>query len=112
MLPEGYTAVVARGEHWRGEVTTEPYETAWAKEAIFFLRALKIEGDVQGIMAKVQISADGLHWADEGSTVELPAAVDRVTFVRLKHFGGFLRLSVSVPNGSSVQIVASLNLKA
>ncbi len=112
MLQESNTAVVARGEHWRGEATTEPYETAWAREAIFFLRALKVEGDLGGVKAKVQISADGFHWADEGSSLALPATPGEVVFCRISHFGGFLRLAVTVPDGAHIQVVAALNLKA
>ncbi len=112
MLRESYTAVVARGEHWRGEAATEPYEAAWASEAIFFLRALKTEGDLSGLRATVQISADGIHWADEGTGLALPQSVGEVTFCRVSHFGGFLRLVTALPDGAHIQVVASLNLKA
>ena len=112
MLRESYTAVVARGEHWRGEAATEPYETAWASEAIFFLRALKVEGDLSGVRAKVQISADGFHWADEGNDLTVPQTPGDVSFCRISHFGGYLRLVTTLPEGAQVQVVASLNLKA
>lgn len=112
MLRESYTAVVARGEHWRGAAATEPYEAAWASEAIFFLRALAVEGDLAGTHARVQISADGIHWADEGASLALPAAPDEVTFCRISHFGGYLRLATTLPPGAHCQVVASLNLKA
>ena len=112
MLRESYTAVVARGEHWRGEAATEPYEAAWANEAIFFLRALKVEGDLSGVRAKVQISADGLHWVDEGNSLTVPPTPGEVSFCRVSHFGGYLRLAAALPDGVHVQVVASLNLKA
>lgn len=112
MLRESYTAVVARGEHWQGEAATEPYESAWASEAIFFVRALKVEGDLRGARAKVQISADGIHWVDEGSSLTMPTTPGEVTFCRISHFGGFLRLVVALPEGAHLQVVASLNLKA
>ncbi len=112
MLQESHTAVVARGQHWRGEVATEPYEAAWAKEAIFFLRALKVEGSLQGARANIQISADGIHWSDEGSSLAVPTTPGEVTFCRISHFGGFLRLVAALPEGARIQVVASLNLKA
>ena len=112
MLQESHTAVVARGEHWRGEAATEPFEAAWAKEAIFFLRALKVEGNLRGTRAKIQISADGIHWADEGGSLPMPTQPGKVTFARISHFGGFLRLTAALPEGAHIQIVASLNLKA
>jgi len=112
MLQESHTAVVARGAHWCGEATTEPYEAAWAKEAIFFLRALKVDGELEGIRAKIQISADGIHWADEGGSLPMPTQPGKVTFARISHFGGFLRLTATLPEGTNIQIVVSLNLKA
>ena len=112
MVRESYTAVIARGEHWRGEAATEPYESAWANEAIFFLRALKVEGDLGGVRAKVQISADGFHWVDEGSSLTVPQTPGEVSFCRISHFGGYLRLASVLPEGAHVQVVASLNLKA
>ena len=30
-----YTAIVERNVRWEGEFATEPYEAAWASEAIF-----------------------------------------------------------------------------
>jgi hypothetical protein len=112
MIRESYTAVVARGDRWSGEFATEPHEAAWASEAIFFLRGLEISGDLAGAAARVQISADGLHWADEGSSVMLPKRIGEVRFCRIGHFGGWLRLAGSLPAGAMVQIVASLTLKA
>ena len=112
MLRESYTAVVARGEHWQGNSTTEPYETAWASEVIFFLRALAVEGDLSGVRARVQISADGMHWTDEGTEVSLPARQGQVTFCRIRHFGGYLRLAADLLPGTRCQVIVSLNLKA
>ena len=112
MLRESYTAVVARDEHWQGDAATEPYETAWAGEAIFFLRALAVEGDLAGVEARVQISADGIHWAEEGTLVPLPGATGTVTFCRVRHFGGWLRLAAELPAGCSARMLVSLSLKA
>ena len=112
MLRESYTAVVARGEHWQGDSATEPYEAAWASEAVFFLRALSVDGNLSGIRARVQISADGIHWVDEGTDVALPMASGEITFCRVGHFGGFLRLETQLPPGTRCQMVVSLNLKA
>ena len=35
-----YTATIERNVRWQGEFASEPYEAAWASEAIFFVRAL------------------------------------------------------------------------
>ena len=44
-LRRSYTAVVERNALWQGEFATEPYEAAWASEAIFFVRALADAGN-------------------------------------------------------------------
>ncbi|MGX1791063.1 hypothetical protein ACWIGM_30245 [Bosea sp. NPDC055332] len=111
MLPENLTAVVARNETWTGEAATEPYEAGWAKEAIVFVRALK-EPKGQLPKARIEISADGMHWCREGSEFDLPAAKDAVTFQRLAHFGNFLRVGATLPDGAEITVLVTLHLKA
>ena len=91
-LRESHTAILSLGEDWEHEFTTEPYEAAWASEAIFFLRALRVQGEVNDARAAVQISPDGLHWVDEGTTLALPGRVGELTFCQVLHFGTYLRL--------------------
>jgi hypothetical protein len=111
MLPENLTAVVARNESWTGESATEPYEAGWAKEAIVFVRALKAP---KGALpqARIEISADGMHWAPEGSVFDLPSVKDAVTFQRVAHFGNFLRVVASLPEGAEITVLVTLHLKA
>jgi hypothetical protein len=111
MMRNTYTAVLARGELWEGSVQTEPYEAAWAGEAIFFVRVMEATGSGQAL-AKVQISPDGMHWADEGGYLLIDARQDALSFARASHFGGWLRLSVTVPPGLGLKVVATLALKA
>ena len=66
-LRRSYTAIVERNVLWEGEFASEPYEAAWASEALFFVRALDTSAGFMG-SARLQISADGIHWADEGTT--------------------------------------------
>lgn len=108
-----YTAIVERDVLWEGEFATEPYEAAWASEAIFFVRALEVHpyGEAGSYSATVQISADGIHWADEGTTFELPRKLDAVTFCRVTHFGGWLRLSGRTDPGNGIRMLVSLALK-
>ena len=105
-----YTAIVERNTLWNGEFATEPYEAAWASEAIFFIRALGVSPDFAGT-AQVQISADGILWADEGTCFELPRKKDAVTFCRVTHFGGFLRLRGELESGHGIKVLVSLALK-
>ena len=110
-LRRSYTAIVERNILWQDEFASEPYEAAWASEAIFFVRALDISEDFDGAEARVQISADGIHWADEGSCFDLPRKTDTVTFCRVTHFGGWLRIRGAVAAGSSATVLVSLVLK-
>ena len=109
-LRRSYTAVVERNVQWRGAFTTEPYEAGWADEAIFFVRALAASPDCAG-SARVQISADGMRWADEGSSLQLPSRKDEVTFCKVRHFGGWLRLRGELPAGETLTVIVALSLK-
>lgn len=111
MLPENLTAIVARNESWTGQSATEPYEGGWAKEAIVFVRALK-QPKGRLPQARIEISADGMHWAAEGSVFDLPSSKDAVSFQRVAHFGNFLRIAADLPAGSEITVLVSLHLKA
>ncbi len=109
-LRRSYTAIVERNVRWTGDFATEPYEAAWASEAIFFVRALDVS---PGFAARaiVQISADGIHWADEGAVFELPRKKDEVVFCKVGHFGGWLRIRGAVNGCESITVLVSLALK-
>jgi hypothetical protein len=53
-----------------------------------------------------------MHWCDEGSLVTLPTRPDEVAFLRVAHFGGFLRLVGHVPDGAELRVMAYLVLKS
>ncbi len=105
-----YTATVERNVRWAGEFATEPYEAAWASEAIFFVRALDVAPGFSGT-AGVQISADGIHWADEGARFDLPTTKDQATFCKVSHFGGWLRIRGALQGSESITVLVSLALK-
>jgi len=109
-MNESYTAVIARNDDWAGEWASEPYETAWANEAIFFVRVLKFSGEARSVSARVQISPDGMHWVDEGSRLEIPVR-EGTTALKVAHFGGWLRLTGRTPDGSNLRVMAYLALK-
>ena len=47
MLAHSTTAIVARNDVWRGEgAASEPYECGWAREAIVWVRAMAVEGEL------------------------------------------------------------------
>lgn len=105
------TSVVERNRLWRGSFETEPWEASWATEALFFVRALEARGLPSGTIARVQLSPDGMHWCDEGTCVPLPTEANGVTFGRVSHFGGWLRLAGEVPPEAEVKVIAYLVLK-
>jgi hypothetical protein len=111
MLMETHTAVVARNEVWTGSAATEPYEAGWAKEAIVWFRALHVEGSISGLKARVQISPDGMRWADEGATIALTGKPDAIAFARVREFGNWLRLAVDLPAGVTLKPLVTITLK-
>jgi hypothetical protein len=111
MLPESQAAVVARNETWTGNAATEPYEAGWAREAIVFVRALKVEGGGGGV-AVVELSPDGMNWAAEGTTFALPTDSSKVTFARVAQFGNWLRIRAELPQGASITVVVTIHVKA
>ncbi len=109
-MRESYTTVLERNRLWQGAFETEPYEAAWAGEAIFFVRALQVSGSLEGCEARIQISPDGVHWCDEGTAVVLPIEPG-VTFGRVRHFGTYLRLAGELPEGAEMKVIVYLVLK-
>ena len=109
-MREAITAVVARGDTWSGVAASEPYDVAWASEAVVFLRSLGAEGNPEQARAWVQISPDGMRWVDEGSMLAIPR-VDEISSVRLHNFGTYLRVMTVLPEGSSFKALLTLSLK-
>ena len=110
-MRQSHTAIIERDVTWTGAFETEPYEAAWASEAIYFIRLLAREGDAARGCARVQISPDGMHWCDEGTSVEFGGDAE-VVFVRVSHFGSYLRLTGDLPAGGSVRVMGALTLKS
>jgi hypothetical protein len=110
-MRQSHTAVIERNIEWQGDFALEPFETAWAGEAIYFVRALAADNVPADLAAIVQISPDGIHWCDEGTPLPLPSATEAITFCRLRHFGGWLRAVGSLPPGASLKVMVYLVLK-
>jgi hypothetical protein len=110
MLRESVTYVLAREETWRGQSATEPVEAGWATEAVFFVRGMDAAtGDLPEVRA--QISPDGMRWVDEGAAVALPRQKDSLQFLRVRHFGNWLRLKADLPEGAQCSLLVSVHLK-
>ncbi|HET6470131.1 MAG TPA: hypothetical protein VFG43_17280 [Geminicoccaceae bacterium] len=108
-LKESTTAVIVRGERPEGAWASEPYECGWATEAVLFARLLE-PGENEPAPLRVQISPDGMRWADEGTILEVPNRADAVTFARIGHFGNWLRVKSDAAAGGA-QILVTLHLK-
>lgn len=109
-MRQSVTAVLERLKDVSGRFATEPYEVAWASEAIFFVRAQSHGSDTINLRSRVQLSADGIDWIDEGSVVvnERPGT----SFVRIRHFGGWLRLVGEFENAAmGARVTIQLVLK-
>ncbi|MFH1566985.1 MAG: hypothetical protein ABIL09_03230 [Gemmatimonadota bacterium] len=113
-MRQSLTAVVERNAAWEGDFATEPWEAAWASEAIFYVRRLEASGAAplspSLLTASVQISPDGMHWCDEGHRLRLDGDAE-LAFVRVRHFGGWLRLCGRTASGVQLKVVAYLTLK-
>ena len=110
-MRQSHTTLVERDVIWSGTFETEPYEAGWASEAIFFVRMLEVFDGLQNVNARVQISPDGMRWCDEGSVLSLSNETDGVAFVKVNHFGVFLRLVGELPKDIELGVIVYLTLK-
>jgi hypothetical protein len=107
-MRNSHTVVLERLKFFSLDFETEPYEAAWASEAIFFVRLHELSGSSASLQAFVQLSADGVTWVDEGSALPvLTTAGDH--FLRVSHFGGWLRLRCVVA-GVDPQLKLTIHL--
>ena len=106
-----YTVVLERMREVTDSFDTEPYETAWASEAMFFIRVHDIAGKGTELKSRVQVSVDGIEWIDEGThfpTITAPGN----HFIRCTHFGGWLRLRNEIRGEeASLRTTMHLSLK-
>ena len=111
-MRQSHTTVLERDVVWAGAFETEPYEAAWASEAIFYVRVLESGGPVETAEARVQISPDGMRWCDEGTRFRLTGDGAEVTFGRVSNFGTYLRLVGEVPEGGQMRVIVYLAMKS
>lgn len=106
-MKEFYTVVLDRLTNFKGELASEPYEAGWADEALAFLRIHSIYDECK-VSFRVQISPDGLLWSDEGSEKK-NINKEGVYFLKIKEFGGWLRLIVE--SNKEVKVTTYIDLK-
>lgn len=107
-MQTSFTAVIEQSNRYSGDFETEPYEAAWASEARWFVTVEELEG--YQIWFIPQISADGLHWCDEGSP-RLYFDKPGLQSLPLTNFGHWLRLRAIHPGGASSKVLIYLAMK-
>jgi hypothetical protein len=109
-MKNSYTAVIERAQPVVREHVTEPYEAAWADEALIFVKARV--GLSNGVImnAQVQISPDGIDWVDlpgkAANVRELEMAA-----IPVRDFGGWLRVALTADQDDPVRVSVYLALK-
>ena len=110
-MKTSFTAVIEQANSYSANFETEPYESAWADEARWFVRLLELDGDNPGIVLHPQISPDGLAWCDEG-TSPLRFIEPGTASIALRDFGHWLRLRVELSGeGVEAKVLIYLALK-
>jgi len=89
------TTTVEQRRVIQGPFDTHPMEAGWASEAIFFIRIEEEMEPGSTYEAAVEISVDGVLWIEEGTRITGPDD-GILSFVRVSHFGGLLRLKGDV----------------
>jgi hypothetical protein len=80
---------------------THPFECGWADEAIFWVMVEGVSGEGASLEGDVEISHDGFSWAKDGSSVG-PLTEEGLNFVRVSHFGNWIRLNCRVSGNDPV----------
>jgi kynurenine formamidase len=105
-MKQFYTVVLDRMTTFSGKLDSEPYEAGWADEAIAFVRVHDLK-EGSKVSFHVQISPDGINWIDEGTPAKEVTAVG-VDFLRVREFGGWLRLCIESHDECKVTTYLSL----
>ena len=100
------TSILERKTPVSDGFTSEPFETGWASEAIFFINLVEQPAGAPGLEVFAQLSPDGVRWVDEGSRLGTLDTTG-LYFLRLRRFGGWLRLrfACSQPEAEHILIL-------
>lgn len=90
---------------------TEPFETAWAGEARWYVHFLRPAAGT-AVEFRVQISPDGLTWIDHEGVAPVISDAAGLLSIPVERFGHWLRLRSSRMSGSgNPQLRIYLELK-
>ena len=110
-MRESYTASVERNIACEPGFASEPYECAWATEAIFFIRFLDPAERPAPLRFGIDLSPDGMRWCPDPDAVCEIGPTAEVGFVRATHFGGWLRVRRLDDAGGAPKVLVHLVLK-
>ncbi|MGV3652067.1 MAG: hypothetical protein ACO1OK_11615 [Devosia sp.] len=109
MLRRSFTAVPERNVAIADGFVTEPYETAWADEARWFVHVLEAPTGAR-IAFSAETSPEGLTWcAHEAASVSLSGT--GLATLPLRDIGPWQRLRFAVEGAASVRAIVYLTLK-
>ena len=111
MACDTITQIIVDDETWTGPFFAPAIAVGAWQEAIIFVTALDANGQV-AVPARLQISPDGQHWVDEGTSFTLPYRPGEVTFARARHFGAWLRVVGVLPEAATIRVSVSVVCKA
>lgn len=110
-MRHAFTAVLERNSVFTADFATEPYETGWATEARWFVRALSVAGDDVALTLTPQLSPDGLVWCD-ADAAPLELREPGMVTCALRDFGHWLRLHCALGgDNAEVKVLIYLALK-
>ncbi len=109
MLNRAFTAVIERNVIVEGRLETEPYETAWASEARWFVHVLAAGAETK-LTITSEISPDGLTWCaheSDGVTRTGPGLLS----LPLKMLSPWQRLVLTTSPADPIKVIVYLTLK-
>jgi hypothetical protein len=109
MLRRSFTAVPERNVAIDDGFTTEPYETAWAVEARWFVHVLEAPPGAR-IAFSSETSPEGLTWCAH-EAAEVQHAGTGLSTLALTQVGPWQRLRFRVEGAGSVRAIVYLTLK-
>jgi hypothetical protein len=111
MACDTITQIILADETWTGPFATPAVAVGGWREVIVFVIALDADGQV-AVPARLQISPDGQHWVDEGTSFSLPYRPSEVTFARAQYFGAWLRVIGVLPEAATIRVSVTIAGKA
>lgn len=110
MLKRSFTAVIERNVVVDGKLVSEPYETAWAGEARWFVHVLSGDPDTT-LTIHSEISPDGLTWCPHEAEAVQRTGPGLVS-LPLKMLSPWQRLVlVTQPSARPIKVIAYLTLR-